>query len=246
RCPPEPSCRGCAAARACDTGRRTTPRAALPRSPAARWPPSTDRTRRARAPLSSAAAPCWHPSCQGRSSLFAWLPPIPRPLCSCFGSDNMRPSRVIVEHQSQLARVFADWFTRVVTQAIEARGQAAVALPGGSAAMTMFPELVCAPLEWAKVHLFWGDERAVPPDDSESNYGLARRLLIEPLALHPSHVHPMPAEGEPLDQAAARYSETLERVLGSPPQLDVALLGLGPDGHVCSLFPGHRLLEHTG
>lgn len=158
----------------------------------------------------------------------------------------MRPSRVIVEHQSQLARVFADWFTRVVTQAIEARGQAAVALPGGSAAMTMFPELVCAPLEWAKVHLFWGDERAVPPDDSESNYGLARRLLIDPLALHPSHVHPMPAEGEPLDQAAARYSETLERVLGSPPQLDVALLGLGPDGHVCSLFPGHRLLEHTG
>ncbi len=158
----------------------------------------------------------------------------------------MRPSRLIVEHQSQLARVFAEWLTRVLTQAIDARGRAALALPGGSAALALLPELVRASLDWGKIHLFWGDERAVPPDDPESNYGLARRLLIAPLDLPAAQVHRIPADTVQLEQAAERYSETLERELGSPPRLDVALLGLGPDGHVCSLFPGHRLLDHGG
>lgn len=158
----------------------------------------------------------------------------------------MGPSRLIVEHQSHLARVFAGWLTRVLARAIDERDQAALALPGGSAAAALLPELVHAPLDWGKVHLFWGDERAVPPDDPESNYGLARRLLIDPLSLPPARVHRIPADAAPLSRAAERYSETLVRELGSPPQLDVALLGLGPDGHVCSLFPGHHVLDQAG
>lgn len=157
----------------------------------------------------------------------------------------MRPSRLIVEHQTELARVFAEWLMGALGQAIAERGQAALALPGGSAAVALLPELSRAPLDWARVHLFWGDERAVPPDDPESNFGLARRLLIDPIGLSQAQVHRMEAETE-LGKAAERYSETLVRVLGSPPRLDVALLGLGPDGHVCSLFPGHRVLEAPG
>ena len=157
----------------------------------------------------------------------------------------MRPSRLIVEHQTELARVFAEWLRGKLDQAIAERGQAALALPGGSAAATLLPELARTPLDWARLHLFWGDERAVPPDDPESNFGLARRLLIDPVGLRPAQVHRMEAESE-LWQAAERYSETLVRVLGSPPQLDVVLLGLGPDGHVCSLFPGHPVLEAPG
>jgi len=94
--------------------------------------------------------------------------------------------------------------------------------------------------------VFWGDERAVPPDDPESNYGLARRLLLDSLGLPSQQVHRIATDTAPLDRVAEHYSDTLERQLGSPPELDVALLGLGPDGHVCSLFPGHRLLAHTG
>lgn len=158
----------------------------------------------------------------------------------------MRPTRLIVEHQTELARVFAEWLAAVLTRAIDERGQAALALPGGSAAALLLPEFARTGLDWAKLHLFWGDERAVPPDDPESNYGLGRRLLIDPARIPSAHVHRMEAEREPLHEAAERYSDTLVRVLGSPPRLDVALLGLGPDGHVCSLFPGHRLLEDSG
>ena len=158
----------------------------------------------------------------------------------------MRPSRLIVEHETGLPRLFAEWLRGALVQAIDERGQAALALPGGSAAAAFLPELARQPLEWDKVQLFWGDERAVPPDDPESNFGLARRLLIDPLALPPGNVHRMQADTFPLGEAAARYAETLVRLLGSPPRLDVVLLGLGPDGHVCSLFPGHPLLDHTG
>jgi len=158
----------------------------------------------------------------------------------------MRPSRLIVEHQTELARVFAEWLTGVLAQAIDDRGRATLALPGGSAAEALLPELARVSLDWGRVHLFWGDERAVPPDDPESNYGLAQRLLIERVNLPPSHVHRMEADIEPLHRSAERYSDTLVRLLGSPPRIDVALLGLGPDGHVCSLFPGHRVLDHTG
>lgn len=158
----------------------------------------------------------------------------------------MRPSRLIVEHETGLPRLFATWLGGVLVQAICERGQAALALPGGSAAVALLPELARQPLDWGKLQLFWGDERAVPPDDPESNFGLARRLLIDPVAFPPHNVHRMEADSIPLAGATTRYADTLVRVLGSPPRLDVVLCGLGPDGHVCSLFPGHPLLEHQG
>lgn len=115
-----------------------------------------------------------------------------------------------------------------------------LALPGGSVATSCLPLLAKADLDWSSVHLFWGDERAVPPDHADSNYGLAAGLLLSVAPIPAANVHRMRADADDLDAAARAYEDALRAV-----ELDVALLGVGPDGHVCSLFPGHALLgEH--
>jgi 6-phosphogluconolactonase len=100
-------------------------------------------------------------------------------------------------------------------------------------------------VDWPRTDLFWGDERAVPPDDPDSNYGLARSLWFGASGLPPERVHRMPAESPDLEAAARAYEEALTSRFGSPPVLDIVLLGVGPDGHVCSLFPGHALLRES-
>ncbi len=154
----------------------------------------------------------------------------------------MKPE-LVVDTPSRLAHVFADHFATLAREAIAARGQFSCALPGGSVADTFFPVLAGMPLSWQKVDFFWGDERAVGPNDPNSNYGLAKRLLLDPLRADPQRMHRMVAEGGDLDAAARAYEEELVRVLGDPPRIDLVVLGLGPDGHVCSLFPGHPLLR---
>ncbi len=121
--------------------------------------------------------------------------------------------------------------------ALEARGRFSIALPGGSVATEGFPRLVTARVDWARADFFWGDERAVPPSHPDSNYGAARQLLSA-VATSPERIHRMPADREDLDQAAREYEEIVRDV-----GIDLAVLGVGPDGHVCSLFPGHALLE---
>ncbi len=106
--------------------------------------------------------------------------------------------------------------------------------------------LAQAEVAWRQVEFFWGDERAVGPDDPDSNYGLAQRLLLDAVCADPRRVHRIVGEGGDPDAAARAYEDEMVRVLGDPPRLDLVLLGLGPDGHVCSLFPGHRLLHESG
>jgi 6-phosphogluconolactonase len=158
----------------------------------------------------------------------------------------MRPSRLIVEHETELGGVFSRWLEQELGRALHERGRASLALPGGSAARACLPRLAETSLDWSQIHLFWGDERAVPPDDPESNYALARQLLITPARVPAENVHRMPADSEPLARAASAYEALIEELLGSPPRLDVAWLGMGPDGHVCSLFPGHAVLNAEG
>lgn len=106
--------------------------------------------------------------------------------------------------------------------------------------MIFLPALRAANVDWSKIAFFWADERAVDVDDPESNYGLAARMLLDPLGPRTPRALRMPTE-LPLGDAALKYDETLARELGGRP-LDLAILGFGEDGHICSLFPGHQAL----
>jgi 6-phosphogluconolactonase len=153
---------------------------------------------------------------------------------------------LMVDKPEALGGALARLLEGEVAAALAARGRYALALPGGSVATRFFPTLAAAAVDWTRVDFFWGDERAVPPDDPESNFGLADRLWLRPAGVPPERIHRMPADAEDLEAAAASHAAELARVAGAPPRLDLVLLGVGPDGHVCSLFPGHAALAETG
>ena len=122
------------------------------------------------------------------------------------------------------------------------------ALSGGATALIFLGALKNANVDWSRITLFWADERAVRADDPESNYGTAHRMLLEPLGAKAPRAFQMafdPTQDRPgnssLGTAAMRYDTLLARELGSR-AMDLALLGVGEDGHICSLFPGHRAL----
>ncbi|MCC6640838.1 MAG: 6-phosphogluconolactonase [Deltaproteobacteria bacterium] len=155
-----------------------------------------------------------------------------------------------------ISRAAADEVQRIATAAIAARGRFTIALSGGSTPKRLYALLSREPfrttIDWERVEIFFGDERAVPPDDAESNYRMAREAMLESLALAPSRIHRMEAERPNLDAAALAYEATLARVFGlalgagsPPPSLDLVLLGLGPDGHTASLFPHTAALHEA-
>ena len=148
---------------------------------------------------------------------------------------------IVVQDRPELARIFA----ARVEQHARRVARLALALPGGSAAEAFCPALAGASIDWGRVDLFWCDERGVPPDHADSNFRIANELLLRHVPIESGRVHRMPGEAADLDQAAAHYEADLVRTLGTPPRLDMVLLGVGPDGHVCSLFPGHRALAET-
>ncbi len=122
--------------------------------------------------------------------------------------------------------------------AIAARGRFTLALSGGSTPRPLYQLLATDEwrdqIDWARVHLFWGDERAVAPDHADSNYRLAREALIDHVPIPDGQVHRIHGEVDP-EAAAAAYEQTLRSVAGDG--LDLVLLGLGRDGHTASLFP---------
>jgi 6-phosphogluconolactonase len=121
--------------------------------------------------------------------------------------------------------------------AAQARRGGSIVLTGGSDVAKPYERAAALEPDWSRVALWWGDERCVPPDDERSNYGLARRSLLDRLAEQPREVHRIRGELAPAD--AAR--ELDEQLRGA--ELDFLLLGLGPDGHCASLFPGSPQLE---
>ncbi len=152
-----------------------------------------------------------------------------------------RASTVIVADAAAVARDGAERFLRLAAEAIDARGIFAVALAGGHTPEAMNALLASAAyrekLDWSRVRFFFGDERTVPPEHPDSNYGMTRRTLFAPLAIPEAHVHRMRGEDAPHDAAAA-YERVLADELGTPARFDLVLLGMGPDGHTASLFPG--------
>jgi len=151
-----------------------------------------------------------------------------------------------------IARAAAEFFAAAARAAAEAGDFFSVALAGGSTPRSLYRLLAdeAAPFRarvpWEAVRLFWGDERHVPPDHLDSNYRMARETLLECAPIPVNNVHRIHAEDPDAARAAADYEGTLTAAFrlapGAAPRFDLVLLGLGPEGHTASLFPGSPAL----
>jgi 6-phosphogluconolactonase len=151
----------------------------------------------------------------------------------------------IVREIPELAETFAEHVEAAYGEARRSGRPFSIAVPGGSAAQKLLPRLVKLPLDWRHVLVFFADERAVPPDDPESNVRLVREVWLDRVPIPAGNVYRMRGESPDLDAAASGYERSLAETLGAPPRLDLVLLGMGPDGHVASLFPGAPSLEES-
>jgi 6-phosphogluconolactonase len=139
---------------------------------------------------------------------------------------------------ADVPRAGASWMAERIEEAVAARGTASVALSGGNSPRPVYAELAALPIPWDRVHVFFADERCVPPDDPASNFRMAREALLDRVGA--PHVHRMRGEREDREAAAAEYAKEL------PDALDLIVLGIGEDGHTASLFPGHDWSRPTG
>jgi 6-phosphogluconolactonase len=126
---------------------------------------------------------------------------------------------------------------------VAARGRFVMAVSGGKTPWQMLRALADEDVPWSGVHVVQVDERIAPAGDPDRNLTHLRESLLEHAPLPADHVYAMPVEEADLDEAARRYARILEQIAGSPPVLDLAHLGLGPDGHTASLVPGDPVLE---
>ena len=142
----------------------------------------------------------------------------------------------------------ADLLVDLATKAIAERGRFTIALSGGNTPRPIYARLAAAEysdrIEWRKVHVFFGDERCVPPDDTRSNYRMAREALLDQVPLPPEQIHRIQGEIDPA-QAALRYEQELRELFRTStfPAFDLIYLGLGDNGHTASLFPGTAALR---
>src|SRR5437660_6262282 len=129
--------------------------------------------------------------------------------------------------------------------AVKARGRFIVAVSGGHTPWQMLLALAEEEVPWKDVHVVQVDERVAPAGDPDLNLTHLRESLLQHAPLRSEQIHTMPMESPDLDAAAKRYAETLQKIAGSPPVLDLVHLGLGPDGHTASLMPGDPVLDVT-
>ncbi|SRR5579884_321072 len=160
---------------------------------------------------------------------------------------------VVAGDAEALSQQAASQVARSVAEAAAARGRCALALAGGNTPRRCYELLAAPPLRdaipWDALHLFWGDERCVPPDHPDSNYRMAREALIDRVPIPAGNVHRVPTEEGPPVAVAAYYERELRSFFGleveDVPRFDLILLGMGPDGHTASLFPGSPALDET-
>jgi 6-phosphogluconolactonase len=157
---------------------------------------------------------------------------------------NERGELMVLAEPAQLADEAARRFIALSGTAIKDHGHFRVALSGGSTPRALHERLARQyrdQVSWDHVEIYWGDERFVPPDDPESSFRMARETLLDHVPIPAAHIFPMPTVGGSPEASAQAYAETLTATFGAAlPRFDLIFLGMGPDGHTASLFPGHR------
>ncbi len=162
---------------------------------------------------------------------------------------------IVLEDAAALSYKAAEVFVRCISEASSRKAQVSVALSGGSTPKALFALLVEDDsfknnIPWDKIHFFWGDERHVPPRDEQSNFRMANEIMLAKAHVRAENIHRMPTEQSDSVKVAQDYEKELikffQLTTGQLPVFDFNLLGLGPDGHTASLFPGTRALyEHN-
>lgn len=154
--------------------------------------------------------------------------------------DDKRQVLVVPDVAAVVQRALEQLLT-VATAAIAQRGRFTLALAGGSTPKPLYQAIAQQALPWDAVHVFWGDERYVPPTHPDSNEGMARHAWLDQVPIPAANIHPMPTDEADPAIAAQRYETHLHQFFGTTPgqvpALDVILLGMGDDGHTASLFP---------
>jgi 6-phosphogluconolactonase len=160
------------------------------------------------------------------------------------------PEVRVLETASDLFRAAAGEWSTLSAEAIRAKGAFTVALSGGSTPKSLYALLASssAPmLAWDKTYFFWGDERHVPPDHPESNYRMVNEAMLSKVTVPAQNIFRIHAEEADANAAASSYEQTLKDFFrlrpGEFPRFDLTLLGIGPDGHTASLFPGTPALQ---
>ncbi|MFI5342131.1 MAG: 6-phosphogluconolactonase [Candidatus Methylomirabilales bacterium] len=158
------------------------------------------------------------------------------------------PEIRVVGSSEELYRAAAEEYVHLANEAVRTRERFTVALSGGSTPRGLYRLLAGeedgfrSRVPWGQIHFFWGDERHVPPAHPDSNYRMAYEAMLSRVPVPPANVHRVPAENPDAGKAAEVYAQTLREfyrlALGQIPRLDLILLGMGPDGHTASLFPG--------
>lgn len=150
------------------------------------------------------------------------------------------PQVIFLESPEDLPQAASQRLAAEITQVVHRNGTCSLMLAGGNTPRGVYAALArMEQLPWEALRVYFGDERCVPPDHEDSNYLMARQALLDPAQIKPEQVFRMEAEGEDRGAAAAAYAALL------PESVDIVLLGMGPDGHTASLFPGGDALKET-
>ena len=159
---------------------------------------------------------------------------------------------VVVKDSVALSYKAAEILVGCIAEVLEQRPHFSTALSGGSTPKTLFSMLAADDsfknkIPWDKIHFFWGDERCVPPEDEQSNFRMAYETMLSKAPVPPENIHRMPTEQSEAGKVAADYEQKLREFFrlkaGELPVFDFNLLGIGPDGHTASLFPGTKALH---
>jgi 6-phosphogluconolactonase len=158
-----------------------------------------------------------------------------------------KPTMRVAPDLNELSLRVAEAVAGTIADVVTAQGRCSLVLSGGSTPRMLHRLLAIRHREqipWERVHVFWSDERYVSPDDERSNYRMAKETLLDHVPCPPANIHPMPTHHTDPATAAREHEETLRGYFpGEWPRFDLAILGLGPDGHTASLFPGSQSIQ---